>query len=158
MSLFHIHRLVSVLLLVALCTYEQGSLHAEDGQEYATFKDCLGIKDKAVRFVCYETFAKGQVFSQKKAVVEQKKAFGTGKQTTIDTMQVLTVSIVKLNETAAGSLFFTTSEGQIWKKKSRGRFRKVPVPFEATIKKKLMGGYLLSPVGSKAAVTVSRVK
>lgn len=158
MSLFHNLRLALVAILVTFCMPESGYAHADDGQEYATFKDCLGIKDKAVRFVCYETFAKGQVFSQKKAVVEQKKAFGTGKQTTIDTMQVLTVSIVKLNETAAGSLFLTTSEGQIWKKKSRGRFRKVPVPFEAMIKKKLMGGYLLSPVGSKAAITVSRVK
>lgn len=158
MSVFRITMFSIIVFFAALQFISQGSLIADDSERYDSFKDCLTIKDKAVRFVCYETFAHGKVFSQKKAVVEQKKAFGTGKKTSIDTMTELTVTIREVKKSTSGALIFTTNENQIWKQKSTGRFRNVAVPFQATIKKKLISGYLLSPVGSNASVTVVRVK
>ena len=150
-------RLSIIIVLLFSFFGVQSALQADEG-EFTSFKDCLSINDKAVRFVCYETFAKGNVFSQKKAQVEQKKAFGTGKTTSIDTMKVLTVTVIKLVKSPSGGIIFITSDNQTWKQKDTRRLRSAKVPFEATIKKKLISGYSLSPVGTKSAVTVVRVK
>ena len=156
MSVFTILRLSALMVFLILSVGIEQPVGAQD--DYKDFKDCLTIKDKAVRYVCYETFAKGKVFSQKKAEVEQKKAFGTGKTTTIDTMKALTVTVVKVTKSPSGGMIFVTSDKQIWKQKGTRRLRFTKVPFEATIKKKLMSGYSLSPVGSNSAATVVRLK
>lgn len=149
-------RLRIIIVSLFLFSGVQSALQADD--EFTNFKDCRSIDDKAVRFVCYETFAQDKIFSQKKAEIEQKKAFGTGKKTTIDTMNELTVTIVKLVKAPSGGVIFVTSDNQTWKQKDTRRIRSSKVPFEATIKKKLMGSYSLSPVNSKGGVTVVRLK
>ena len=158
MPIFRFIFLSLAMLLLSVFAGSQQIFALDQGDEYKRFQDCLNIEDKAVRFVCYETFANGKIFSQKKAEIEQKKAFGTGVKTTIDTMSNLTVTIENVTKTVSGSLVFKTSDNQVWKQKDTRYFRKIQVPFDATIKKKVISGYSLSPVGSKASVTVVRVK
>lgn len=163
MSLLNSFRLSIIIVSLFLFSGMQSALQADD--EFISFQDCLSIKDKAVRFDCYETFAKGDVFSQKKievakaqVEVEKKKAFGAVKKANADDIDRVTVTIVAVKKMVRGDLVFTTSDGQVWRETNSGRFRKTKVPFQAVIKKRLISGYVLSPVGSNSSIGVKRVK
>ena len=158
MSSFSVFRLSFIGMFLAVLTATQGGLSADEGDQYKSFKDCLTISDKSVRFVCYEAFARGGVFSVKKVEIEQKKSFGTEKKSPIDAMEKMTVTVEAVKKTALGKLVFTTSDGQIWKQTNSGRFIKPKLPFEAVIKKRMISGYMLSPVGSNKTVAVKRIK
>ncbi len=167
MSSFNSFRLSIIIVSLFLPSGVQSALQADD--EFTNFKDCLKVQDEGVRFACYESFAKGVGFSQKKieAVIEvvkakeevkKKKTFGAVKKAKADDLDRVTVTIIAFKKMLRGDLVFTTSDNQVWRQTNSGRFRKVKVPFQAVIKKRLMGGYFLSPVGSNSSVGVKRVK
>lgn len=163
MSSFNSFCLSIIIVSLFLFSGVQSALQADD--EFTNFKDCLNVQDKAIRFVCYETFAKGDVFSQKKievakakVAVEKEKAFGVVKKASADDIDRVTVTIIAVKKMLRGDLVFTTSDNQVWRQTNSGRFRKVKVPFQAVIKKRFMGGYFLSPVDSNSSIGVKRVK
>ncbi|GHF22681.1 hypothetical protein GCM10017044_16300 [Kordiimonas sediminis] len=147
-----------ILMLSLSLTAGISGLSADDQDDYKTFKDCLRIDDSALRVVCYDAFARGTVFSEKKVEEEQFKAFGEVSRPTLDTKETILVTIVEVRTNAEGMKRFWTESGQVWTQKGRGRLRHGKTPFEATIKKGEMKSFKLSPTDNKSSVGVSRVR
>jgi hypothetical protein len=68
----------------------------------------------------------------------------------------LTVTIKRVKKDGSGIHYFQTSDGQVWKQRNAGAWS-LKVPFEAEIKKGMMGSFFLVNEGGKST-RVKRVK
>ena len=68
----------------------------------------------------------------------------------------LTVTITRVKKDGSGIHYFQTSDGQVWKQRNAGGWS-LKVPFEAEIKKGIMGSFFLVNEGGKST-RVKRVK
>ena len=68
----------------------------------------------------------------------------------------LMVTITRVKKDGSGIHYFQTSDGQVWKQRNAGSWS-LKVPFEAEIKKGLMGSFFLVNEGGKST-RVKRVK
>ena len=68
----------------------------------------------------------------------------------------LSVTITRVKKDGSGIHYFQTSDGQVWKQRNAGAWS-LKVPFEAEIKKGMMGSFFLVNEGGKST-RVKRVK
>ena len=76
--------------------------------------------------------------------------------TTDTSADELSVTITRVKKDGSGIHYFQTSDGQVWKQRNAGSWS-LKVPFEAEIKKGLMGSFFLVNEGGKST-RVKRVK
>jgi hypothetical protein len=132
------------------------ALLADELKNVSDFKQCRSIKGKSERLLCYDTIADGDIFN--KEVLKQVKAETFGSKTTEmeNSLDELTVTIVRVKKDQNRIHYFQTSEGQVWKQVNRENWSS-KVPFEANIKSGTLGSFFLVNEGGKST-RVKRVR
>lgn len=143
------------LVLLASLILLQPSL-AEEPVAISDVKGCRIIEADAERLACYDMVADGGVFSQQQLQQVQKDNFGIKKKEPDISIDQLAVTIVDIEKAENGIYFFHTSDGNVWKQSSAGRWN-VPVPFQAEIKSGFLGSYFLVAETGKST-RVKRVR
>lgn len=142
------------LLLVSLLLLQP--LLADEFVNITDVEDCRGIPASAERLLCFDTVAGGGVYNEQKLQEVQKENFGAQAEETVVSADEITVTIVRVTENSAGIHFFYTEDGKAWRQNGSGRWS-MQAPFEATIKKGVMGSFFLKTEGGKSE-RVKRVK
>jgi hypothetical protein len=99
--------------------------------------------------------------TESKAVADTKLTSETEARTktytgTNDSVDKITVTIVRMQKDRAGIHFFQTSDGQVWKQQSAGKWN-TKAPFEADIKAAMLGSFFLIKEGGQST-RIKRVK
>lgn len=131
-------------------------LRAEEPVNVSDIEGCQGIAAKAERLLCYDTIAEGGIFNEQKLQQVQEENFGKSDAPPEITADEVGVTIVRVSKSSAGTHYFYTEDGKTWKQSNSGKWT-VSAPFEATIKKGLMGSFFLVTEGGKSE-RVKRVK
>jgi len=130
---------------------------------------CADVKKGKRRLECYDTVLEAQhpeMFKKMEAVrkLEQREDFGAptpaaGSQDA-DKLQRLEVVIVDFSRTKHGKWTLTTDTGQIWRQADNLNLppRAPKRPFNASIKRGILGAFYLITEGSKRAIKVKRLK
>ena len=129
---------------------------ADEVSGIGDFKECRAIATNARRLLCYDTIADGGIYREEKWQEVQRENFGRKRTDDEDTVESLTVTIVRIQEGQSRTHYFHTADGAVWKQNGRGAWN-LPVPFEAEIREGLLGSYFLVTAGGKST-RVKRVK
>lgn len=140
--------MVSLLLLPPLLANELVNI--------SDIRDCRGVTGSAERLLCYDTVADGGVFNEQKLQQVQEDNFGKVETQPEVSVDQLTVTITRVTKSSTGVHYFYTEDGKAWRQSNGGRWT-VNAPFEANIKKGLMGSFFLVTEGGKSE-RVKRVK
>jgi hypothetical protein len=140
--------LVSLLLLQPLL--------ADEFVNISDIEDCRGITASAERLLCFDTVADGGVFNEQKLQQVQEENFGSKEAAPVVSVDKVTVTVVRITKSSTGVHYFYTDNDKAWKQSNGGRWT-VKAPFEAEIKKGLMGSFFLVTEGGKSE-RVKRVK
>ena len=143
------HRILTGLVFTALT---QSAL-ADESAEVDAVSDCRAISGDAERLLCYDTVVDGGIFNQRQAETEN---FGVNKSQPDSSVEMLVVTIVRVQKSGSGIHYFHTADEQIWKQVNRGNWS-LDVPFQAEIKSGLMGSFFLVTEGGKST-RVKRVQ
>jgi hypothetical protein len=147
----HIFLPTSLVLLFLL-----QPLLAEGPVNISDIAGCKGIAAKAERLLCYDTVAEGGIFNEQKLQQVQEENFGKTDAPTEISADEVSVTIVRVSKSSAGTHYFYTDDGKAWKQSNAGNWT-VSAPFDATVKKGLMGSFFLVTEGGKSE-RVKRVK
>lgn len=145
----------SGLIVLALSSFLTPAVQADD---YKTYVDCLKIKKIKTRIDCYDTFAKGGTYSQKKLEKIKRETFGKVEKKSTTSDDKLMVTIIKVQGGGQKPLTLYTSDGMVWRQKDSGPIGQQKIPFKGTIKKSFMSGYRFSPEGSNRSIAVKRLR
>jgi len=154
--------------------------YGDDPLVYKDFKDCLALEDIEVRVTCYDTFAKGEIFTPKAAEKFRRETFGLAEKVerqspeksdkvlskkqkraaaqAAETKNTLLVTVVDVKNIGPGDVVIVTHDGAVWRQRGRGKLTYKKTPFEATIKKGRLGSYMISPTFNRSSMKVKRVK
>lgn len=129
---------------------------AEEFDNIRDMQACRAIPADAERLLCYDTVADGGIFNEQKVQEVQARKFGDTQERNEVTIDKLTVTIERVQESSAGIHYFYTDDGAVWKQ-STGRSWNIRTPFRAEIKAGKLGSYFLVAEGGKST-RVKRVK
>lgn len=151
---------LSLLALGASISFTaEGYSQESDKDVYKTYESCKALKEDAFRLKCFDTVLSGGVYSQQKIEQEKVNSFGTiDKPKAKEVKTNISVEIVKISKGTAGTLIYYLKNGQVWKQADVGKLLSQSLPFKAEIKKISLGGFRLSPVGSKRSIKVKRLR
>lgn len=142
-----------VLVVLLACVQP---LLADEFMDISDIKECRMIEAKAERLLCYDTVVDGGVFNEQQLQQVQAENFGSNKKEVDISVDILTVTIVRVQKDAYGIHYFYTSDGKVWKQGTRGSWSLKP-PFEAELKSGVLGSFFLVAKDSHS-IRVKRVK
>lgn len=145
----------ALLSVIATLVLVQASL-ADEPINISDIKECQAIEAKAERLLCYDTVAGGGIFNQQQLQKVQVESFGSHEKQADISVDELSASIVRVQNSANGFRYFHTSDGQVWKQQDRGNWSS-KVPFEAEIKAGMLGSFFLVTEGGRST-RVKRVR
>lgn len=156
----------SLLLIVGTSLPLSQPLKADEPVNVSDVQECRAIRSKSERLICYDTVVDGGIFNEQQVKQAQRENFGSrgiaAKKVSEesvdenDSLEKLTVTIVRIQKDASGLRYFQTSDGQVWKQRNRDNWGS-EVPFEAEIKSGMLGSFFLVLNGNKST-RVKRVK
>lgn len=129
---------------------------ADEPMNVTKAEQCRAIADSSDRLLCYDTVVDGGVFNEQKADQAKRESFGITKKEPENTPDRITVTIVRIQDAAAGVQYFYTADGAIWQKNDRGQWH-LDVPFDAELKSGALGSFFLVTDGGKSA-RVKRIR
>jgi hypothetical protein len=177
----------TLLLSLAVSLVSVSPLLADEFTNITDIKGCRAIEGEAERLLCYDTVSDGGIFNEEQLKQVQVEQFGSDKMpkapdpapaaaastsstTTATTpspatrsapktsvsVDRLNVTIIRSKKDNSGFYYFQTSEGQVWKQLNATGWS-ASVPFEAEIKKGVLGTFFLVNEGGKST-RVKRVR
>ena len=132
----------SVLLGLGLMQMPVQPLLADEPVNVSDIDGCRAVKGKAERLLCYDTVADGGIFNEQQLKQVQVENFGSKEKKPEISVDILAVTIVRIQKDAAGLRYFQTSDGQVWKQKEPASWSS-KVPFEAELKAGMMGSFFM---------------
>jgi hypothetical protein len=131
-------------------------LLADEYINVTDFRDCRAIKGKSERLLCYDTIADGDVFNAQQVRQVQQENFGSGESEPDISIDMLNVTIERVQKDNNDKRYFYTTGGQVWKQQKPGYYPS-KVPFEAEIKSSVLGSFFLVDENGRG-IRVKRVK